>query len=97
MKTTNAYLNTLRKFKRSRATNYGIKRIGLFGSVARGEQTENSDIDIFYESNTMSLLDAVGLWQELEGLFKKSVDVVSIHDRLNPCLKTQIEREGIYA
>ena len=97
MNTTKEYLNTLKTFKRSRATDYGIKRIGLFGSVARGEQTENSDIDVFYESKTMSLLDAVGLWQELESLFKKPVDVVSIHDRLNPCLKTQIEREGIYA
>jgi predicted nucleotidyltransferase len=97
MQTTNEYLITLRKFKRNRAADYGIKRIGLFGSVARGEQTENSDIDVFYTSNTMSLLDAVGLRQELESLFNKSVDVVSIHDRLNPFLKKRIEQEGIYA
>lgn len=97
MKTTNEYLQLLKHFKNERAAYYGISNIGIFGSIARGEQSENSDVDVFYQSNTMSLLDAVGLWQELEDLFGSRVDAVSLHDRLNPLFKKRIEKEGIYA
>ena len=97
MKTTNEYLQLLKKFKHTRAAHYGITSIGIFGSVARGSQSGNSDVDVFYKSNTMSLLDAVGLWQELEDLFGSHVDAVSVHDRLNPLFKKRIETEGIYA
>ena len=96
MKTTEEYLRLLKAFKHNRAAYYGITSIGIFGSVARGEQLENSDVDIFYKSDTMSLLDAVGLWQELEDLFKNHVDAVSVHDRLSPAFKKRIEKEGIY-
>ena len=97
MKTTDEYLHLLKTFKHNRAAYYGITNIGIFGSVARGEQKENSDIDIFYKSDTMSLLNAVELWHELENLFGNCVDAVSIHDRLNPMFKNRIEKEGIYA
>ncbi len=97
MKTTNEYLQLLKNFKHNRAAHYGITSIGIFGSVARGEQSDESDVDVFYKSNTMSLLDAVELWQELEDLFGNRVDAVSIHDRLNPLFRKRIEKEGIYA
>lgn len=45
MKTTD-YLRLLRQYKESFADKYGIERIGIFGSVARGEQTKDSDVDI---------------------------------------------------
>ena len=35
---------------------YGITRLGVFGSVARGEQTEDSDVDVCYEGRALSLL-----------------------------------------
>jgi predicted nucleotidyltransferase len=97
MKTSHEYLQLLKNFKRTRAAHYGITSIGIFGSVARGNQSENSDVDVFYTSSTMSLLDAVGLWQELEDLLGNHVDAVSVHDGLNPSFKKQIETEGIYA
>ena len=97
MKTTDEYLQLLKMFKHNRAAYYGITIIGIFGSIARGEQSEDSDVDVFYKSDTMSLLDAVGLWQELEDLFGSRVDAVSFHDRLSPLFKKRIEKEGIYA
>jgi len=46
---------------------YGVRRASIFGSVARGEATENSDIDILVEiRSNISLLDFVGLKLELE-------------------------------
>ena len=50
------YLQLLRQYKESASKKYGIKRIGIFGSVARGEQTENSDVDIVRERDDMDLL-----------------------------------------
>ena len=49
MKTTNEYLTKIRQFKQQFAEKYGIISIGIFGSVARGEQHEESDLDVFVE------------------------------------------------
>ena len=44
--TTQEALNILREFKQIRGKKYGIEKIGLFGSTARGEQQDDSDIDV---------------------------------------------------
>ena len=46
MKTTQEYVLLLKEYKQKRGILYGISRIGIFGSVARGEQTEDSDVDV---------------------------------------------------
>lgn len=46
MKTKDEIIAILRNFKEEFGEKYGIEKLGLFGSVARGEQRENSDIDI---------------------------------------------------
>ena len=51
MKTTSEYIALLRKYMAENAHKYGIVRMGIFGSVARGEQTENSDVDVCVESS----------------------------------------------
>jgi predicted nucleotidyltransferase len=43
---TSECLSKLRQFKQQYSLEYGIERMGIFGSIARGEQTEESDIDI---------------------------------------------------
>ncbi|MDR1098065.1 MAG: nucleotidyltransferase family protein [Tannerella sp.] len=94
--TSSEYLRLLRAFKQSHAGRYGITRIGIFGSVARGEQTENSDVDIFYEAPAMGLSARVGLQEELENLFGTRVDVVRRHGNLKPGFIRRIEKEVIY-
>lgn len=46
MQTTEEILTTLKDYKADKSEMYGIETLGLFGSVARGEQHENSDIDV---------------------------------------------------
>ncbi|GHV11857.1 nucleotidyltransferase [Bacteroidia bacterium] len=96
MKTTGEYLNLLRQFKQDHANEYGIVRIGIFGSVARGEQGHDSDVDIFYEGDSMGLKSLVGLPTTLEKLFNAPVDVVRKHKNLRPKFIQTIEKEVIY-
>jgi len=57
---------------------YPIKYAGLFGSLARGEESENSDIDILIDyERPFSLIDLVGLQNRLRDLFQRDVDVVT--------------------
>ena len=96
MKPTSEYINLLRIFKQEHANEYGINRMGIFGSVARGEQSENSDIDVFFEADKISLFRMGGLTYDLEELFGAPVDVVHSHKNINPKLKKRIEKDIIY-
>ena len=56
---------------------HGAKKAGIFGSYARGEQDEQSDIDILVEFNKkISLFDFVGVKLELEDALERKVDLV---------------------
>jgi predicted nucleotidyltransferase len=67
---------------------YGVKKLELFGSAARGDFDQaQSDIDLFYEfdSDPSSLADRFfGLLEDLERLFGRKVDLVSSRDARNP-------------
>lgn len=94
MKTTGEILAALGKFKPYAASRYGIDGLGLFGSAARGEQTEGSDIDVFYTGKALSLL-TMDLFQcELEKLLDCKVDIVRVRDNMNPLLRKRIVKEG---
>ncbi|CAD6491841.1 MAG: Nucleotidyltransferase domain protein [Candidatus Argoarchaeum ethanivorans] len=70
-----------------------VKRASLFGSVVRGELTDESDIDILVEFKVRkSLLDLVSLKLELEEMLKRKVDVLT-YNSLHPLLKDRILRE----
>jgi hypothetical protein len=76
----------------------GVTKASLFGSVARGEDTENSDIDFLVElQKGKTLLDLIGLNLELEEFLHKPVDTVT-YASLHPLLRDRIlqEREIIY-
>ena len=68
MRTTSECLNLLKQFKLNRAAAYGIKSLGLFGSAARGELHEGSDVDVVYEGEPNILLRS-RMKAELEALF----------------------------
>jgi predicted nucleotidyltransferase len=65
-----------------------VKRAGIFGSYARGEQKKNSDVDIIVEFDG-SLFDFVGLKLELEKRLKKKVDLVE-YAAIKPRIKNYI-------
>jgi len=89
-------LDMLRRFKESRGASYGITRIGVFGSVARGEPGPGSDIDIVYETDAPNLFRASHMRQELEVLMGRHVDVIRLRAHMNPRLKARIQREARY-
>ena len=97
MKTTNDYITILRKYLSTKADAYGITKIGIFGSVARNEQTEDSDVDICVEMKKPDLFTMVHIKEELQELFGKPVDIVRLRNNMNPMLLKQIKRDGIYA
>ena len=75
---------------------YGVVKIGIFGSLARNESHDRSDIDIVVEM-LPDLLKRASLKEYLEKLFNKEVDVVRYWYGMNPYLKTRIEQEALYA
>ena len=74
---------------------FNISSLYIFGSVARGEQTENSDIDIYVKMPAKMFL-VIAAKQYLEDLLSCNVDVVREHPSMNTYLKQQIENDGIY-
>ena len=74
---------------------YGVKRIGLFGSYARGTATAASDIDFLVELERLTFRDYMGLALFLEDLFEKDVDLVTATS-IKPHLKPYIEKEIEY-
>ena len=72
---------------------YDVKRAALFGSFVRGEQREDSDIDILVEfKDGKSLLDLAGLKIELEKALGRKVDVLT-YNSLHPLLRDKILQE----
>jgi len=97
MKTRNTYIHLLRKFRQSHASEYGITRMGIFGSVARGEQTDESDIDVYFETDKkLSLFRMGGLMYDLKELFGVPVDLVHKTERMSAMMKQRIEKDIIY-
>ena len=92
----NDILRTLVRFRDLRQDEFGIVRIGVFGSVARDEITDISDVDVVVELDRPDLLTLVGIKQELEDLLHRSVDVVRYRERMNAYLKRRIEQEAVY-
>jgi len=74
---------------------YNVKRAGIFGSVVRGKENEESDIDILVEIvGRMSLLDFAGLKLELEEALDKRVDLGE-YSTIKPIIKEQILSEEV--
>ena len=89
-------LAILKNFKRDHAEKYGILEIGVFGSMARDEGGEDSDVDIFVRTKTPNPFILVHIKEDIEGLTGKHVDIVRLRDEMNPFLKERIEKDGQY-
>lgn len=75
---------------------YAVEQIGLFGSFARDEAKENSDIDIFVKMKP-SLFDMVAIKEQIENDLHKKVDIVREHKHMKPLFLEMIKRDVIYA
>jgi predicted nucleotidyltransferase len=89
-------LQILRTYKEEVGDRYDITALGVFGSVARGQATEESDVDVVIKTNTPNLLILSRIRQELEERIVQHVDVVHYREQMNPFLKKRIDRDALY-
>lgn len=82
--------------KREIQERYGITAIGLFGSLARDQATEASDVDVVVQLLNPDLFTLVHIKDELEAAFHRHVDLLHYREKMNPYLKRHIEQEAVY-
>ena len=90
-------IEILRQYKEESAERYGILTIGVFGSAARDEAGENSDVDVVIRIVQPDLFMLVGIKDELEERLHRPVDLVTYRERMNQFLKERIDAEAVYA
>ena len=74
----------------------GVRRLGLFGSTARGEATEASDLDFLVELDRKTFDAYMDVKELLERLFERRVDLV-VAEAVKPRLRRRILQETLYA
>ena len=97
----NCSLETARTFleknKGVLSKKFGVKKTGIFGSFARGEEKRGSDMDILveFEEGSETFKNYMNLKFFLEDRFSRKVDIVIIND-IKPLIKEEILREAVY-
>ncbi len=94
MKTRNEYVRLLLSLEDVLKQRFGVRSLRLFGSVARDEQTEQSDLDVCVEMEAKPFL-RLQMKEFLEKMVGCPVDVVRKHKNMNSFLLNQINQDGI--
>ena len=89
-------IKLIEKYKNETKYKNNIRRIGIFGSYAREEDSDSIDIDVFVDLISPKMFDMIGIKQDLENLTKRNIDIEMLRERMNHFLKAKIEKEGIY-
>ena len=89
-------IGRLAAYKKEKGHSLGITRLGIFGSVARNQHTENSDLDVVVEMDRPTLRNMYELESNLCQLFGCKIDLVQMRPTLRPLLKQYIQRDAIY-
>jgi predicted nucleotidyltransferase len=96
MKDRDEALEILRRCKDELSERYGITALGIFGSVARGQQKGTSDVDVVVQMREPNLFVLVHVKEELEEALHEHVDIVHYRERMNKFLKRRIDQEAVY-
>ena len=88
----------LREHENVIVKHFGVKKVGVFGSFARGEVQGDSDVDILveFQEGQKTFGNYMELKFYLEGLFGREVDLV-IETAIKPRLREHILKEDVYA
>ena len=95
LKTKDEILNVIRD-NQAAIKQFGVKKLGLFGSFSRGDNTSKSDLDFIVEFDKKSFDAYMGLKEFLENLFDCPVDFV-LTNAIKPRLRTRILKEEVHA
>lgn len=95
-KTANSVVQRISGMRRELSERFTVRRIGVFGSFARGDEAPESDVDIIVELAEPTFDHYMDLTFKLEEVLQRSVDLV-MADTVKPRLKPIIEQEVIYA
>jgi len=96
MLTREDILTILRENKERFAEKYSVTKLGLFGSFARNEATEESDVDICVEVAEPTYDNIFYLWNEMVEKTSRPVDIVRVRRGMNAFLRKRIKRDAIY-
>lgn len=96
MLSTKEIIAILKKFKAESASKYGITSLGLFGSFARNQQRETSDVDVFVTLKESDFFVLERIKEELESLIHSNIDIVNYQDSLRNSFKQNILNDAIY-
>jgi len=94
--TLDEVLQILKKRKAAFVKNFGVTSIGVFGSLARGENRPESDVDIVVKMSKPDLFYMVHIKEELETDYQTTVDIVHYREKMNTFLKRRIDQEAVY-
>lgn len=89
-------LSLLKVYYLCNKNRYNIETLGLFGSFARNEGNESSDIDIFIGLEKPNLFTYSIIAQQLETVFGRHVDLISSKAILKDSFRKRVEKEVIY-
>jgi len=89
-------IDKLNIFKAGHAKEYGMLRLGIFGSVARDTANKESDVDIVVKLEKQDLFNLIGIKQDLEEVLEMPVDVISYREKMNDFLKCRIDKDAVY-
>lgn len=89
-------LTTLQAHKQELRDRFGVMEIALFGSFARGQATEESDIDLLVQFDGPATADGYfGVLFLIEDLFGRNVDLVT-HKALREEFRPYVEKDAVY-
>lgn len=94
MRSSQEYIDIIRKHSSELQEQFGITSMRLFGSVARNEHREGSDVDLFV-TMPPKFFNYIQAVQYLEQLLGCHVDMIQDHKNLRPFFREQIEQDGI--
>ncbi|MGD8780080.1 MAG: nucleotidyltransferase domain-containing protein [Ignavibacteria bacterium] len=96
MKKKEKIFDLIKKYKELHQEEYGIKKMGIFGSLAKESKDDFNDIDIVVDLDSHDLFRLIAIKQDLEEHLGLEIDIVRYREKMNPFLKKHIDNEAVY-
>lgn len=89
-------LQDIKKRKPELKKRFNVRRIGIFGSYARGDYNKNSDLDVIVEfDRPLGIFGLMDLEDYLKGMIGKNIDIVT-KKTLKPSIRERVLKEAMY-